>query len=112
MLGDDEDPDDLSIEALVTAVSQELLASQRNRLAAGGPAVFEVSEMNLEVSFVVTRSVKGAGGFDLKVVKADAGAQYDKQSVHKVSLRLTALRDQPQPFGGFGAVRPKRTEDG
>jgi hypothetical protein len=102
--------DDLSIETLVRAVSEQLLRSQEHRLDAGEPAVFEVSEMTLEISFVVTESAHGGGGFDLKVLKADAGVQYDTQSVQKVSLKLTALKDQPQPFGGFGPVRPRKTE--
>ncbi|MDP9120226.1 MAG: hypothetical protein M3O15_02490 [Acidobacteriota bacterium] len=102
--------DDLSIETLIRAVSEQLVRAQENRLASGGAAVFEVSELTLDISFVVSKSKHGGGGFDLKVVKADGGVQYDTQSIQKVSLKLTALKDQPQPFGGFGPVRPKKTE--
>lgn len=98
----------LSIRALIREVTREVLSSQSDRMASGDPAVFEVSDLTLEVSFVATSSKKAGGGFDLKVVKADAGMQYDKQSIHKVSLKLAAI-DQEQPFG-FGKVRPQLRE--
>jgi hypothetical protein len=100
--------EDLSIRALIRAVTDELLASQTERLASGGAAVFQVSDLTLEVSFVATSSKHGGGGFDIKVVKADAGVQYDKQSIHKITLKLKAVEDQPQPFGAVGPVRPRR----
>ena len=102
--------DDVSLETLIAAVSRQLLQSQQHRIEAGEPAVFEVSEMTIDVSFVVTKSARGGGGIDLKVVKADAGVQYDRQSVQKVSLKLAAVKDQRQPFTGFGTIRPRETE--
>jgi hypothetical protein len=100
--------DDLSIRALIQAVTKELRESQTERIAAGEEAVFQVSDLTLEISFVATTSKHGGAGFDLKVVKADAGVQYDKESVQKVTLKLTAIDDQP--FGGSGPFRPRRVE--
>lgn len=102
------DEEGLSIRTLIREVTREVLSSQTDRIASGDPAVFEVSDVTLEVSFVATSSKKAGGGFDLKVVKADAGLQYDKESIHKVSLKLVAI-DQQQPFG-FGKVRPRLQE--
>ena len=82
---------DLSIRTLIEAVSRELLDSQVQRQAAGRAALFKVEGLTLEISFVATTSKHGSGGFDLKVVKADAGAQYDKQSIQKVMLTLKAV---------------------
>lgn len=101
--------EDLSIRALIRSVTDELLASQNERLAMGGAAVFQVSDLTLEISFVATSSKHGGGGFDLQVVKADAGVQYDKQSIQKIILKLKAVEDQIQPFGGVGPVRPRLT---
>jgi hypothetical protein len=98
----------LSIRALIREVTRDVLSSQSDRIASGDPAVFEVSDLTLEVSFIATSSKKAGGGFDLKVVKADAGVQYDKESIHKVSLKLVAV-DQEQPFG-VGKVRPQLRE--
>jgi Trypsin-co-occurring domain 2 len=83
--------DDLSLKNLIRAVSDELLASRAERLAANLPPLFEVQELTIEVSFVVTESKGGGGGFDLKVIKADASVKYDRESVHKVTLTLKAL---------------------
>jgi Trypsin-co-occurring domain 2 len=102
----DTPEDDLSIRTLIRAVTKELVESQQERLAAGEAAIFEVSDLTLEISFVATSSKHGGGGFDLKVVKADAGMQYDEQSVHKITLSLKAVADQP--FNDGGAFRPRR----
>ena len=98
---------DLSIGDLITSVTDELLESQAERLKTGGAAVFEVSGLTLEISFVATSSKHGGGGFDIKVIKADAGVKYDQQSVHKITLTLKAVEDQMQPFGRVGPVRPR-----
>lgn len=103
--------DDLSIEDLIRAVSVQLRQSQDDRLASGEPAIFEVSELTLDISFTVTRSEKVGGGFDLKVLRADGGVQHDHQSVQRVSLTLSAVKDQPQPFGGFGPLRPRKDQE-
>ena len=106
--GEDMDisADDLSIGTLIQTVTRELLDSQADREASGTPAVFQVKDLTLEISFVATNSKKAGGGFDLKVVKADAGVQYDQQSIHKITLTLVAP-DEERPFGA-GPVRPRR----
>ena len=98
--------DDLSIRTLIEAVSRELLESQVQRQAAGRVALFEVECLTLEISFVATTSKHGSGGFDLKVVKADAGAQYDKQSIQKVILTLKAIADIADESGQRARVAP------
>jgi hypothetical protein len=85
------DQEDLSLKTLIRAVSEELRTSQDERIARGQPPLFEVQELTVEVSFVITESKGGHGGFDLKVIKADANVKYDKESVHKVTLKLKAL---------------------
>jgi hypothetical protein len=83
--------DDLSLKALIQAVSEELRSSRAERLAQGLPPLFEVQDLTIEVSFVVTQSKGGGAGFDLKVVRADGTVKYDRESVHKVTLTLKAL---------------------
>ncbi|MFT8244062.1 trypco2 family protein [Roseomonas sp. BN140053] len=102
----DDLAEDLSIETLVRAVSDQLLRSQAAREASGKPAVFEVSEMTLEVSFVVRSSKQAGGGFTLSVIKADGSMKFDKETVQKVSLKLAAAKSQGR-FEGFGPVRPR-----
>jgi hypothetical protein len=102
---------DLSLKTLISAISDELLASQAERAAAGRPALFEVNEVTLEVSFVITNSKSGGGGFTFHVLKAEGSVKYDTQSVQKATLKLAALKTTPLPGGGFGPIRPQIAGD-
>jgi hypothetical protein len=82
---------DLSLKDLIRAVSNELRASREERLAEDQPAIWEVSELTIEANFVVSDSGRGSGGFDLKIIKADAQIDHSEQTVHKVVVTLKAL---------------------
>jgi len=103
---------DLSLKDLIRAVSDELLASRAERLSANDPAIWEVNELTIEASFVVTDSAGGGGGFDLKIVKADAKADHSQESVHKIVLKLNALGDGDvlTELGTELPVRPRMSE--
>ena len=104
--------DDLSIKTLIRAITDELIASREERLAAGNPAVFQVEDLTLEISFVATSSKQAGGGFQFWVVKADANVKYDNESVHKIVLKLKAAEpSQAEPFGLEEPLRPRRVKD-
>ncbi len=84
---------EISLKELIRTVSDELIASRAERLASNRPAIFEVEGLTIEVSFIVTDSVGGGGGFDLKILKADAQTDYKQESIHKIALRLAAIKD-------------------
>ena len=106
-----DEEDELSIKTLIRAVTGELLASREERLAAGDPAVFEVEDLTLEISFVATKSKGGGAGFQFWVVKADGNVKYDDQSVHKIVLKLKAAEaSEDEPFGLEGKLRPRRAQ--
>jgi hypothetical protein len=104
---------DISLKDLIRAVSDELIASRKERLAADLPAIFEVHELTIEAGFTVSDSTKGGGGIDLKIVKADAGVEYKKDTVHKITLKLAAMKDQASIFTELGdevPLRPRLSE--
>ncbi len=82
----------ISLKDLIRAVSDELIASRAERLADNRPAIFEVSELTIEASFVVTKSAGGGGGINIQVLRADANADYKQETVNRLSLKLTALK--------------------
>ncbi len=103
--------DQLSIKTLIRSVTSELLESRKERLEAGDPAVFEVEDLTLEISFIATTSKSGGGGFQFWVVKADGNVKYDDQAVHKIVLKLKAAEpSEDQPFGLEGKLQPRRVK--
>jgi hypothetical protein len=90
--------DSLFIKELIRRVHEELLASRAERVGADQDPIFEVASLVLEVNFVVTESKEAKGGLDFKIITAGAGASYDRQQVHKVTLTLAAI---PTPADGL-----------
>jgi Trypsin-co-occurring domain 2 len=103
---------DLSLKDLIRAVSNELRASREERLAEQQPAIWEVSELTIEANFVVTASAGGSGGFDLKILKADAQIDHSEQTVHKVVVTLKALADDEglPELGDELPLRPRMSD--
>ena len=50
------------MKELIQKISDDLLASERERVADARRAVFEVADLTIELSFVATRSRQGRGG--------------------------------------------------
>jgi hypothetical protein len=84
--------DDISVKELIQRVSDELLESEQERTAGGRRAVFEVAELTIELSFVVSRSLQGHGGIDLKVVSVGGQANQADERTQRMTLRLVAAR--------------------
>lgn len=106
----------ISVKEFIQAVSDDLLASRTERLAAGRPPVFEVSSLDIELSVTATRSSKKAGSIDLKVVSGGLAGMAGHESVQKLSLHLTAttLRADDQEseiFDASSPLRPRRDFD-
>lgn len=88
----------LFIKELIRRVHQELVESREEREAAGEPAIFQVSELTIEVNFVVAQSTEAKGGLDFKIItvggiELGGSKEYQQQQVHKIILSLTALPD-------------------
>lgn len=105
---------DVSVKELIQRVSEELLEAQQERLASGRRAVFEVSELDIEISFVVSRSKQGRGGINLQVVTVGGTVGLDDQQTQRMTLKLVAAssRDTPElkslGYDDDLPVRPRR----
>jgi hypothetical protein len=74
-----------TIADVIRAVSDELIQSRTERIRSGRPPVFEVSSLDIELSFIVTTTKKGGGGVDLKVLRGEVSKSYEET---KKSRRL------------------------
>jgi hypothetical protein len=113
-VSDDDSP---GLGEIIRRVSDELLDAQAARRASGREAVFEVSALDIELNFVVTRSRLGRGGIDLKIVSAGGEMQYESQQVQKVTVRLAAPAERPESatydfYDPAPPVRPRRDFSG
>jgi Trypsin-co-occurring domain 2 len=108
---------DVSVKELIQRVSEELLEAQQERLAGGRRAVFEVSELDIEISFVVSRSKQGRGGIDLQVVTVGGTIGLDDQRTQRMTLKLVAASSGDTPelknlgYDDDLPVRPRRRLD-
>lgn len=89
----------LFIKDLIRRVQQELLESQKERIANGEPAIFQVEKMTIEVNFVVSQSSEAKGGFDFKLItiggiKIGGSKEYQQEQIHKITLSLTAVHGE------------------
>jgi NTP-dependent ternary system trypsin peptidase co-occuring protein len=87
--------DDITVKDLIQKISDDLLASERERVADTRRAVFEVAELTIELSFVATRSRQGRGGVDLKVISSGGELAREDARTQRMTLRLVAARDNP-----------------
>jgi hypothetical protein len=84
--------DDISLSDVIGEISDQLLASEEQRLREGRPAIFLVGSIDIELSIIVTESKNRSGGVNLKVVKGDMSRQYQDQQVQRVTVHLQAAQ--------------------
>ncbi len=102
----------LFIREVIRQVKREHIESQLQRESEGLPALFEVESLTVEAHFVVSASLAGKGGVDLKILTLGGAKTHKEEQVHKISLTLKAL--PPKDDSGFGdfeepsGIRPRR----
>ena len=81
----------LSIADLVAAVKQQLKVTQEEAERAQEDYLFYTRQLELELNFVVTKSVDGGGNVTLGVVEASASGTYQDSQVQKIHLTFDTL---------------------
>ena len=83
--------EEISVKELIQKISEDLLESEQERTARGQRAVFEVSELTVELAFVVSRTRQGRGGIDLRVVSVGGDIGRANEQTQRMTLRLIAV---------------------
>lgn len=105
---DDDFEGDLSIGAVIRELSTQLIEAEQEREAGAGRPVFQVAGLDVDISFVVTKSRARKGGLDLKVVRGDLEHSVTEQATQRITLHLTAASDDGlSPFDEVTPVRPR-----
>ncbi|MGO8892238.1 MAG: trypco2 family protein [Streptosporangiaceae bacterium] len=116
MSSDDGLAQNISVKEFIQAVSEQLMTSRAERLAAGRPPIFEVASLDIELSVAATRSSSKGGGVELKVVSGHLAGTAGHESVQKLSLHLTATTlaaddQETEIFDASSPLRPRRDFD-
>lgn len=82
------DAPDLDLATLIAAIRTDLERAEAARRQASVPPLFRMSEMELELNFVVTRTTTGKGGIDFKVLSLGGEREVAREQVQKISLKF------------------------
>jgi hypothetical protein len=81
----------LGVKDLIENVKKELVETEKNRLAANEPALFEIKDFDLEINFVVSTRRTLTGQLEYKVVTVGDETQVSSERVQKITLHMTAI---------------------
>jgi len=95
----------LGITQLVRDVKQELAQMENERIGHNETALFEVTNFDLEISFMVQASAEQQGGVQYHVVTADSRIQNGMEKIQKLTLHMKTVNDtsQTDPIHSFPA---------
>jgi hypothetical protein len=82
---------DIRLDSLLNELSQDLRRSEENLLEKGSTALFQVSEAEVEVNFVLKRSTTKEGSVITSAVAIKAGEDYGQEKTHNIKVKLTPL---------------------
>ena len=82
------DEEQLGLADLIFAVRGELIKAAEMMKEAGHAPLFVTKRLDLELSFVVERSVSGGAGFNIRIITLGATGDYSASNTQKIRLQL------------------------
>jgi hypothetical protein len=87
----------LGIKELVGDVKSELYQLEKDRVDKKEEALFEVTNFDLEISFIVRASSKQSGKVEYQVVTADTELQQGIEKIQKLTLHMKTVGEKRLP---------------
>ncbi len=81
----------LGIKELIDSVKRDLVKSEEGRIARKEAPLFNVEYVDLEIKFVVGKTVTEKGQVELKVVTADAEKTTNTELVQTIKLHMATI---------------------
>ena len=78
----------LGIKELIDSVRHELELAEDGRIKRGDPPLFEVKDFDMEIKFVVNKSLSNSGKLELSVVTLDGGKTESSELVQTIHLHM------------------------
>lgn len=98
---------------VISKIRDELVSLDAKRREQGREALFELTEAEIEINFVVETSDAIKGGFDLKVISLGTEDHYKGKEIQKIKIKLSPATNENQlaPLGSrFRTEKPSSTE--
>ena len=90
----------LNLTDLIVAIRSELEDADLTLRAAGKPALFRLTGMELELNFTVTSADSVKGGFDLKIVSLGSKLDHANEEVQKIKIKFDVPRGTADEVAG------------
>ena len=94
----------LGIKELVGDVKSELSQLENERIQNNEKGLFEVTDFELEISFLAQASSRQNGKIEYSVITADSDVQHAVEKIQKLTLHLKTIEDtEPNDYPGSEA---------
>src|SRR5262245_14297664 len=79
---------EIRLDSLLQELSQDLRRNEENLLKNGTTPLFQVHEAEVEVNFVLKRSINKEGSVTTSAVAIKAGEDYGQEKTHNIKVKL------------------------
>lgn len=83
----------IALKELLRQIQKELVDSENERKKHGFEPLFKVHSLDIQAHFVLKKTTKGKGLFDLKLITIGGERTLAKEMVHTISLHLELSTD-------------------
>ena len=82
---------DFGLAETISRIKAELIRSQEVSAAKELPNMFRVSNVSVQIQFVIKEQKDASGGFDIKLFAIKATDSVQTEHVHSVTINMSAL---------------------
>jgi len=79
----------IPLKAVIRSIQNQLIESEKEREEMNLPGIFSVKEIEIEMSFVVEKSISAEAQANIVIVDAEGSVNYRKEEINRIKLTLS-----------------------
>lgn len=95
----------IPLKDVIHSIQTQLIESEKERKEMELPSLFTVKEVEIEMNFVVEKSVSTKAEANILVVNADGSVNFRKEEVNKIKITLSTESNN-NAFNSILGMRP------